>query len=99
MDYAQVVKIMDSYKLNKEEKPFGTDYQIVIGDKHRIILERLKPLVNGGVRGFLYVRVLDNYKKVCSRNGHINVKYISGETELRRIVESVINYITKEFSK
>lgn len=96
MDYKQVEKIMDSYNLKKEEKAFGTDFQLVIGNKHRIVLERLKPLINGGVRGFLYARVLDDYRKTCSKNGHINVKNISSEAELRNIVERVIRYFEKE---
>lgn len=98
MDYKQIENIMSSYNLNKEEKPLGTDYQIVIGNKHRIILERLKPLINGGARGFLYVRVLEDYKMTCSKNGHINVKDISSENELRSIVERVIKYFEKEFA-
>ncbi|MBU3191888.1 hypothetical protein K9O30_20825 [Clostridium bowmanii] len=42
MDYKKVEKIMDSFNLMKEQKPFGTDFQITIGNRHRIILERLK---------------------------------------------------------
>ena len=98
IDYKQVEKIMDSYNLKKEEKPFGTDFQLAIGNKHRIVLERLKPLINGEARGFLYVRVLDDYMKTCSKNGHINVKNISSEAELRSIVERVIRYFEKETS-
>lgn len=97
MDYKQIEKIMDSYNLYKEEKPFGTDYQILVGNKHRIILERLKPLINGGARGFLYVRILDDFKWTCSKNGHINVKDISSENELRSIVERVIRYFQNEY--
>ena len=99
MEYDQIEKIMLSYGLKKHEISAGTNFTYVKGNKHRVILERLRPLINGGVRGFLYAVVLDEYKNSCSKNGHINIKNINSESELRSIVERVIGCLEKKLDK
>jgi len=97
LDYKQIDAIMLSYGLGKHDSSGGTNYSFIKGSKHRIILERLKELDEGGARGFLYAVVLDDYKNKCSKNGHINVKDIWNESKLRRIVEQVIAHFDSIF--
>ncbi|WP_353094753.1 hypothetical protein [Tissierella praeacuta] len=93
MNYSQIEQIMLSYGLKKHEISEGTNFTYTKKGKHRIILERLRLLTQGGVGGFLYVELLDEYKNICSKNGHINVKGIGNEEELRNIVEKIINVL------
>ncbi|MTI68590.1 MAG: hypothetical protein FH753_18570 [Firmicutes bacterium] len=97
MNYNQIEKIMLSYNLIKYEISEGTNFKFLKGNRHRVILERLRPLKKGGASGFLYVEVLDKYKDSCSKNGHINVKEISSEVELRNIVENLISYFEEKY--
>ena len=92
MDYKQIDEIMLSYGLEKHDISEGTNYTFRKGDNHRVILERLKELSQGGARGYLYAVVLDDYKNKCSKNGHINVKDIANRSKLRSIVERIIAY-------
>ena len=97
MDYKQIDAIMLSYGLGKHDISEGTNYTFIKGNNHRIILERLKELDEGGARGFLYAEVLDEYKNSCSKNGHINVKDIESEVKLKSIIERVINYFYNNY--
>ena len=95
MDYKQVEKVMLSFGLKKHEISEGANFTFAKGNYHRIILERLRPLASGGARGFLYVEKLEEYKNNCSKNGHINIKNIGNEAELRGIVERIIDHLDK----
>ena len=88
---------MYSYGLSKHDISEGSNFTYKKGNKHRIILERLRPLANGGARGFLYVAFLDEYKSICSKNGHVNVKNIDSETKFRNIVEKIIKYFNERY--
>lgn len=94
MNYFEAEKILLSYGLEKYTISEGTNFRYIKGKKHKVILERLKPLSQGGVRGFLYVKVLEDYKDRCSKNGHINIKDLS-EAQLKSILERLINYYDK----
>ena len=90
MDYNQIKNVMISLGLRHHEISEGTNFTFVNGNKRRIILERLRPLEQGGARGFLYVALLEEYKDCCSKNGHINVKNISSEQDLIVLVKRII---------
>ena len=93
----QIEKIMLSYGLRKHDISEGSNFIYIKGNKHKIILERLRPIANGGARGFLYVAVLDKYKGNCSKNGHINVRNIGSESSLRSLVEKVIEHLNQKY--
>ena len=90
MDYNQAEKILLSFNLEKHTTAEGTHFTFSKAGKHRIIFERLRPLNRGGAGGYLYAEVLDEYKNQCSKNGHISVRKLNGEIELRNLVQQVI---------
>lgn len=92
MDYNQAEKILSSFNLEKHSTVEGTHFTFSKAGKHRIIFERLRPLSKGGAGGYLYAVVLDEYRNKCSKNGHIVLSRIGGETELRDLVDRVIRH-------
>ncbi|MCB2313258.1 DOG1 domain-containing protein [Clostridium tagluense] len=92
MDYNQIEKILKSFGLEEHSNSEGTHFTFTKGNNHRIIFERLRPLTNGGAGGYLYAVVLEDCKSKCSKNGHICVSKLRNESELRTLVERVINH-------
>ncbi|TGE31452.1 hypothetical protein [Desulfosporosinus sp. Sb-LF] len=90
MDYNQIENILLSFGLEQHSNSEGTHFTFHKGKKHKIIFERLKPLDNGGAGGYLFAKVLEEYKNQCSKNGHISVRKINSEIELRNLVQQVI---------
>jgi len=92
LDYNQIEKILLSFGLEEHSNSEGTHFTFNKGNNHRIIFERLRPLKNGGAGGYLYAVVLNDYKHKCSKNGHICVRNIGNQIELRNLIEQVIKY-------
>ncbi|HYE11113.1 MAG TPA: hypothetical protein VEF53_13115 [Patescibacteria group bacterium] len=92
MDYIQIRNVLLSLGLKEHSNSEGTHFTFFKGDKHRIIFERLRPFKNGGAGGYIYAKVVDEYRNKCSKNGHICVRNIENENELRNLLEQVIRY-------
>lgn len=105
LTFANVDEIFKEYGL-ESHIAYGERTEYAFPDRESLIRKRnvatnVKPLINGGVRGYIYVSFLEeykfkhkapsDYKYIKTARGHVKFNDMS-EQELRRILERVIKH-------
>lgn len=92
MDYKQIKEIMLSLGLEEGENSEGTKFTFRKGKNHIKIIDRLKPSLNGGVVGYVYVKELNDFKGSYSKHGHIPLRKLESESDLKDIIKRMIEH-------
>jgi len=105
LTFARVDEIFKGYGL-ESHIAYGERTEYAFPDKKSLIRKRnvasnVKPLMNGGVRGYIYVGFLEEYKFkhkaplgykfIKTARGHVKFNDMS-EQELRTLLERVIKH-------
>jgi hypothetical protein len=95
LSFEKVVEVLRPYDLKDHMISNGrtefsfTNRQTSTGKRN--VVTRLKPLKNGGVNGYIFVDMLEEYQGKTTKLGHISIKHMT-EKELRNVIEKVVKH-------
>jgi triosephosphate isomerase len=95
LSFQKVVEVLRSYDLRDHLISNGrTEFSFAnrqTSTGKRNVVTQVKPQKNGGVNGYIFVDMLEEYQGKTTKLGHISIKHMT-ETELRNIIEKVVKH-------
>jgi hypothetical protein len=93
LSFEKVVKVLRSYDLKDHLISNGrTEFSFAnrqTSTGKRNVVTQVKPLKNGGVNGYIFVGMFEEYQGKTTKLGHISIKHMT-EKELRKVIKKVV---------